>query len=292
MALKRKAIFENVFIDDVFFMPEAEPAPRVRRPAISTPRIPVPVVSPRPRDTEAIIGPDSLPVRIPPPPPPVPLRVIEMEAFETQLDLTSVDGLLPNPPMGAQSFVHKRIIGAVTGFAKGGFVGAATGFVTSGRGLGSDRGAGLGLPSVRAQSFAATCPPGSRADASGRCATTGFRGAVERTLPFGRTGFQERVASGGLLNMLHGGPEAPSEVGTITRDDGTVGPILRCPPGMVLAIDDQCYAKGLKGLAQFRKWKPGTRPFLTGGDVKVLRRANTLRRSKGTKRLLKELGLG
>jgi len=71
-----------------------------------------------------------------------------------------------------------------------------------------------------------------------------------------------------------------------------VGPILRCPPGMVLAIDDNCYAKGLKGLAAFRKWKPPAKPFLSGGDVKILRRADTLRRGKSTKKTLKALGLG
>ena len=84
----------------------------------------------------------------------------------------------------------------------------------------------------------------------------------------------------------------PAQRGTIERQDGTVGPILRCPRGMVLAIDNLCYAKGTKGLAAFRKWPPGTRPFLTGGEVRILRRAETLRKGKGTRSTLKALGLG
>lgn len=84
----------------------------------------------------------------------------------------------------------------------------------------------------------------------------------------------------------------PDVVGNISRTDGTTGPILRCPTGTVLATDNLCYAKGTKGLAAHRKWKPGTKPFLGGGDVKCLRRANTLRSSKGNKKLLRELGMG
>jgi hypothetical protein len=69
---------------------------------------------------------------------------------------------------------------------------------------------------------------------------------------------------------------SPSIVGNITKDDGSTGPILRCPSGMALAKDNICYVRSLIPRS-FRKWNPGMRPLLTGGERKVLSRANTLR---------------
>jgi len=69
---------------------------------------------------------------------------------------------------------------------------------------------------------------------------------------------------------------SPSVVGNITKNDGTTGPILRCPSGMALANDNVCYVRSLIP-KQFRKWNPGMKPLLTGGERKVLTRANTLR---------------
>jgi len=68
----------------------------------------------------------------------------------------------------------------------------------------------------------------------------------------------------------------PSVVGNISRNDGSTGPILRCPGGMALARDNICYVRSLIP-KDFRKWRPGMKPLLTGGDRKILRRANTLR---------------
>jgi len=84
----------------------------------------------------------------------------------------------------------------------------------------------------------------------------------------------------------------PDVVGEIEKKDGTMSAIRRCPKGTVLATDNLCYAKGTAGLAAHRKWKPGTKPFLSGGDVRCLRRANTLKHSKGSKAILRELGMG
>lgn len=261
------------------------PIPRVV--PVAVPRAPAPKIIRIPAGPPRMAGPQVItpppPTRMPPPPVPVPVEELRMDVERFELDMSDeIEARVA--PIGAESFVHKRIIGAISGFVGGGPVGAVAGFVapTSGAFTGANAGDGLGLTSG--------CPPGTRADSSGRCATTGVRGTIERILPGGRTGFQP--ASSGLLGMLSGGPEPPAEVGTITRNDGSVGPILRCPPGMVLAIDNQCYAKGLKGLANFRKWKPPAKPFLSGGDVKILRRADTLRRGKSTKKTLKALGLG
>ena len=52
----------------------------------------------------------------------------------------------------------------------------------------------------------------------------------------------------------------------------------RCPRGMVLGADDICYPKSvLRRNSRFRKWRPGTKPLLTGGERRTLRRAETLR---------------
>ena len=110
-------------------------------------------------------------------------------------------------------------------------------------------------------------------------------------IPGGDTGFEDGFGEAVIGGF--GRPAlVPRVVGTIERRDGSVGQILRCPPGAVLAIDNLCYTKGTKGLAANRKWPPGTRPFLTGGEVKCLRRADTLRNSKANRKLLKGLGMG
>ena len=139
-------------------------------------------------------------------------------------------------------------------------------------------------------------------------------GFIESAVGFIKGGGLPGMAFRGARNLFTGGETAPvaqgdtfgeavigsfgmpalqpAVVGQIQRDDGSVGPILRCVAGTVLAIDDLCYPKGTKGLAAFRKWKPGARPFLSGGDRKCLLRANTLRRSKSSRRILRELGMG
>lgn len=158
--------------------------------------------------------------------------------------------------------------------------------------LGGNRAEGLGAGSRVDFTGARRCPQGSRANRQGICEKVGAVAAIQRFVPGGQTGtiadeFGEAVIGAFGIPAL-----VPQQVGTIERKDGSVGPILRCPTGAVLATDNLCYTKGTRGLAQNRKWRPGTRPFLTGGDVRCLRRANSLRSSKGSKKLLKELGMG
>jgi len=191
---------------------------------------------------------------------------------------------------GSCGFVHKRIIGAVGGFFGGGPVGAVSGFLGGGGSreraqVGGD--AGLGFANT-----SGGCSDGFEPDADGQCVRTGIRGAGQRFFPGGETGTQADVMGEAVVGSFGLSGVIPRQVGSITRNDGVVSPILRCPARYVLAIDNICYVKGQKGLAAFRKWRPGTKPFLTGGDVKCLRRANTLRASKASKKLLKELGMG
>lgn len=67
----------------------------------------------------------------------------------------------------------------------------------------------------------------------------------------------------------------PIQVGTISRADGSTGPILKCPARYVLGMDYLCYPKSMIP-NQLRAHPRGTRPLLTGGDVKILRRAKSL----------------
>lgn len=57
-----------------------------------------------------------------------------------------------------------------------------------------------------------------------------------------------------------------------------------CPKGMVLGEDELCYPKAvLRRDSRFRKWRPGTRPILTGGEVRAIataRRAITRGRDR------------
>jgi len=66
----------------------------------------------------------------------------------------------------------------------------------------------------------------------------------------------------------------PQVVGSITKRDGTTGPILRCMRGMVLGIDSLCYPKAvMPRRSKFRKWRGAARPAVSAGDVKAIRRA-------------------
>lgn len=189
-------------------------------------------------------------------------------------------------PNESRNFVHKRLIGAATGLLTGGPIAGVAGFFQGGGGrepLGSNRGDGF---APRTGGGAGCGPFRERNPVTGQCGApfvgtqpgADFRGGAIRT---------DAVAGG--FNMPAFVPEV---VGNISRTDGSTGPILRCPRGTVLATDNLCYAKGTKGLAAHRKWKKGPPPFLTGADRKCLLRANTLRSSKTSKRILKELGMG
>jgi len=79
--------------------------------------------------------------------------------------------------------------------------------------------------------------------------------------PAERAGFQGEAVAGafGIPAMV---PEAQSR----TR--------LSCPPGMVLGRDNLCYPKQvLRRDSRFRKWRPGVRPILTGGERNAIRKA-------------------
>lgn len=219
------------------------------------------------------------------------------------------------PGGGPESFIHKRIIGGVKGFLTGGPVGAAAGFITGGGGSSArvgPQGSSIGCPpgeirvglgcqepgragavftDPRGLGFAQGCQPGFTFR-NGRCERTGFVGAAQRFVPGGATGTQADVAGEAVAGGFNMPAFVPLVVGNISKVDGTTGPILRCPSGTVLATDDLCYAKGTKGLAAHRKWKPTPPGFLPRRDVVCLRRAVAIRKSKSNRAMFRELGLG
>lgn len=116
-----------------------------------------------------------------------------------------------------------------------------------------------------------TCPAGY-VFRNGRCEQVGVGGAVARTLPGGNTGVMD---SGAAVKTVLGVGLYPTVVGSIMRQDGTTGPILRCPAGMVLGKDDICYVRQAIP-NNLRRWPRGPRPLLSAQDGKVLRRAHSL----------------
>lgn len=119
------------------------------------------------------------------------------------------------------------------------------------------------------------CPPGYE-KRNGECLETGVRGTIRRTLPGGRSGTLEDVM-GEPVNGRYGVGVVPSE---------RVTSVLDCPSGMVLGKDNICYERLRKSE---RKWPPGRKPLLTGGEMNAItiakRAAEKLHRTK--KRLRK-----
>jgi len=220
--------------------------------------------------------------------------------------------------------------GFVTGGVGGALGGAAGGFARGGspRFTGSDPGAGLGQPrqSTFAPSRAIFDIPLKQliAEGSARSLAEARRRGLAAPLTttsqscrfpkridprtgeckifIGRESGIDRPISGGIsmrddefgeavIGAFNMPALVPAVVGQIERRDGTVGPILRCPRGSVLATDDLCYSKGIKGLASHRKWKPGRAPFLPGRDLRALDRVAALKGNKVLKGRIKALGL-
>jgi len=94
-------------------------------------------------------------------------------------------------PGEVRYFVHKRIIGAAKGFARGGFSGAAGGFLTAGS-RAPTRGPSLGRTSFGVRGRPKRNPPARRV-----VNAPGFPAAIQRFVPGGRTGLMlEGTAAG------------------------------------------------------------------------------------------------
>ena len=220
-----------------------------------------------------------------------------------------------------RGFVHKRIGravgGAVTGFIKGGPVGAITG----GAGAFIGGGAPVGVTA---------CPPGFNPGPGGCVAAVakvpGVRGFLERVVPGGATGFQvtaptlspfamriqreraARAARGETAilrpELLPGLPILPTDgtgvavgAATLGRFGAAVEPSVRmqdireCPRGMVLAVDSLCYSRrDVRNSERF--WPRGRRPLLTGGEMRAISTAaSAARKLQRKQKDLMALGL-
>lgn len=230
------------------------------------------------------------------------------------------------PPNERRNFVHKKIIGAVKGFATGGVTGAVSGFVTSGGS--SRRGksprpsdqlvvlpiSGRAPPDITRRHFhpdlnvtheAHIAAPASFAapSASGPCPPGEFAvlGQCVDFLGTGSQGFGIRSQTAGGTAMAQGTGQAvvgsfgmpamiPEVVGSIQRRDGTVVPIRRCGSRMVLGTDDLCYPKALlPRRSKFRKWRAAPRPAVSAADTKAIRQAG--RAKDRVLNLAKDVGL-
>lgn len=167
--------------------------------------------------------------------------------------------------------------GAITGFvASGGNPGAA---VTGGI-LGALRNGGsTPAPTPLVGPTLQTCPTGFRLNpATGQCETVGVLGGIQRLAPGGKSGTLTDVTGQATVGAFGLPALVPSQVGTITRNDGVVSPILRCPRRMVLGTDDLCYPKALLGRrSKFRKWRAPVRPPVSSADAAAIRRAERAR---------------
>jgi len=206
-------------------------------------------------------------------------------------------------PHEQRNFVHRRIGGAISGFAQGGLSGAIGGFAGGGpgrRGLGGRRGrlmraeamgdplrgtfqdiqSRFGFTEAQTTSFIesggqvpgfqADCPAGWGIGPSGQCEPLvgGVGGAIQRFLPGGATGF--------------GGVGQPGEMTVVRRV---------CQRRHVLGADGMCYPKN--SISNRDRWWPAPRkPLLTGGDLNAIAKAaRAARRIQTTTKRLQKIGM-
>jgi len=190
-------------------------------------------------------------------------------------------------PNDSRGFLHKRLIGVLkrVAFGAGGPKGVAAigsnlpgplgelsrigGSLLGGGGGAAPRICPPGTPGCGPRQITPTaCPPGTIWDPQG-----GF--CVSPRSPFG--GRQLADQFGDAEAGRFGAGLVPASVSGITR---------RCPRGAVLGLDGLCYNK--RDLRNGdRMWPRGTRPLLTGGDMRCIRiaaRASNKLRTK-TKQL-------
>lgn len=169
------------------------------------------------------------------------------------------------------------VLGALGGGVTGGETGSSGGVLPTGMGttqlkcptgyvLGAD---GLCKPISTGGGMSLTtgCATGYKWDASkGQCVKEGVVGWVQGVLPGGKTGTQADIYGSAVVGAW----------GKPALQPGVVAvPTMRCPRGTVLGLDDLCYPKGSIRNSD-RKWPKPTRPLLSSGDMKTLRKISTI----------------
>ena len=182
-------------------------------------------------------------------------------------------------PNDERGFIHKRIIGAVTGGISGllgggplgGLRGALGGFARGGRGA---------VPQATA------CPPGFSTNIRGECVQVSRAGSFQ--IPFTGTRFSPTsIIPGGAPAFFPEEATRAPRTAAVAADvdqfgDAVVGrygaaiePATRemdvrvCPRGTVLGLDGLCYNR--RDIANSERWWPrGRRPLLTGGEMRCI----------------------
>jgi hypothetical protein len=220
-----------------------------------------------------------------------------------------LDGLDRSRPGDQRAFIHKKILGGISGLTRvvsrlgiPGISTAAriasgiTGQIVSGgaKDLGRQLKFGNGdvgaIPGARRST---TCPSGFRLGTQGQCLTVadigrqvpapGLRAGIERFFPGGGTGFEPAAALVGGAVMGRYGAALEPGVMAINR--------AVCLRGMQLADDGLCYNKSQISNKQ-RMWPAGRRPLLTGGDMRAISIASRAgRRMDQTTTRLRKLGM-
>jgi len=222
-------------------------------------------------------------------------------------------GVIGGRPGDLRGFIHKRLIGAASGFLKGGPLAAISGFV-SGGGSNAQRNAmaaqraqlraaqraeaarftpapqrafDVPLLEQRAIPFKTSGCPSGYTKSRGQCVPTfggdvrkpGPKAFLQELIPGGETGLE---VFGNAVMGRYGAALEPAVAAVTVRD---------CPKGAVLGNDGLCYNKDAIKNSQ-REWPRGRRPLLTGGDMRAIsiasRAANKLQRKQ---KQLQELGL-
>lgn len=124
--------------------------------------------------------------------------------------------------------------------------------------------------SITSVATPAGCPPGFKL-VNRKCVVAGVQGAVQRLIPGGRPGELTEEFGEAVLGAFDMPALVPAQVGSITRADGSVGVLLRCPRNMVLGVDDLCYKKGSIANRD-RKWPKGSKPPISAADWRATKR--------------------
>lgn len=196
------------------------------------------------------------------------------------------------PPTSC-SFVHKRIIGGIKGALTGGVTGALGGFLgpTDQGGGGARRPSKAERAILLTQRRFATAPANAQINQVSGLPFTNLAGQI-----LCNPGFELRGGQCVPIVQIGGGgsnvPMLPPTTNITTPAEGAFQAVsgafgmpaiaprhefvgrFNCPKGMVLGEDELCYPKQvLRRDSRFRKWKPGVRPLLTGGQRNNLRKA-------------------
>jgi len=219
-------------------------------------------------------------------------------------------------PNDQRGFIHKRLLGGIGGFLKGGPLGAAAGFVRKPRARPTlPVGRAPALPSESAKQLGR----GAKFGGSEAFSTALGRGARPRSLSAVGTEpdcnfpkrFDPRTGTCRVFIGEESGRDRPREERerARTREVAPVGDAVMgrfgaglepgveviersvCLTGMILGEDGLCYNKGQISNTQ-RMWPRGRRPLLTGGDMRAIGiAARAGRKVEATTKRLQGLGL-